>query len=380
MIKIPKGKVLIFVNHDIVIYNFRKEIVKELLNQNYEVIISAPYGNKIDHLIEMGCKYSEVTINRRGFNIVQEIKLLSYYIKLIKDVNPCVVLTFTIKPNIYGGLASQLTNTPYIANITGLGSSISNGGIVQKISLYLYKLGLKRANTIFFQNKSNQYTFKNNGILNDNDILLPGSGVNLEEHCFEEYPRHDNNINFLFIGRIMKDKGIEELLEAIDIINKKYKNIVFNLIGFTEENYLDDIKIQENKGYLKYHGQQSDVHSYIKNSHAVILPSYHEGMANVLLESLSTGRPVLASDIPGCRETFDDQVSGFKFKPRDANDLAVALEKFINLPLESKALMGHAGREKVVREFNRELVVKEYLNKINIIKENNNELIRKNKK
>lgn len=378
VINLSKKKILILVNHDVVIYNFRKELVKELLNQNYEVIISSPYGKKIDKLIAMGCKYSEITINRRGFNPVQEYKLLLYYTKLMKEINPDVVLTFTIKPNIYGGLAAQITNRPYIANITGLGTSISNGGIVQKISLFLYKQGLKKANTIFFQNQSNYNTFKKIGIVNNNGILLPGSGVNLEEHNFENYPNQNKSINFLYIGRIMKDKGIDELLSASKTISSKYENVKFNLLGFTEENYLDDLKFHEENGWIKYHGQKSDVHTYIKKSHAVILPSYHEGMANVLLESLSTGRPVIASDIPGCRETFDDRISGFSVEPRDTNSLIKAIEDFIKLPFESKVLMGNAGREKVEREFDRKIVVNNYLKIINNIEENNNELMRQN--
>lgn len=377
-IDLSKKKILILVNHDVVIYNFRKEVVEELIRQGYEVLISSPYGEKIDKLIGMGCKYSEVTFQRHGLNILQEFKLLSYYIKLIKAFKPTVVLTFTIKPNIYGGIASQINDTPYISNITGLGSSINNGGVLQKIALFLYRHGLKKANIIFFQNQSNYKTFEKFGLINNNGKIIPGSGVNLNEYSLEDYPDDKQKINFLFIGRIMKDKGIDELLDASKIINYRYNDVKFNLIGFSEENYTDRIKTLESNGYLKYHGQQSDVHSYIKKAHAVVLPSYHEGMANVLLEGLATGRPVIASNIPGCRETFDENISGFGVQPKDVSSLVNALDKFINLSYEKKRTMGLSGRKKVEDSFNRNIVVNAYITEIDSIVEDENEFIREN--
>ncbi|HOA82196.1 MAG TPA: glycosyltransferase, partial [Defluviitaleaceae bacterium] len=194
--------------------------------------------------------------------------------------------------------------------------------------------------------------------------LTPGSGVNLKYHCFEEYPDSDNIIKFLFIGRIMKDKGIDELLEAAQKVKCMYPNVQFDLVGYCEENYTKRLSDFENRGIIKYHGQQDDVHSFIKGAHAIIHPSYHEGMANVLLEAASTGRPVLASNIPGCRETFDEGVTGYGFEVRNTSALVNTIEKFIKLPYEDKKQMGIAGRVKVEHEFDRQIVVDCYMEEI----------------
>lgn len=362
-----KKTILILVNHDVVIYNFRKELVEELLNQDYEVVISSPYGPKIDKLINMGCIYSEVSIERHGTNIISDIKLIHNYMKLIKKFKPVTILTYTIKPNVYGGIAAQLTKTPYLANITGLGTSIQNKGFMQKVSTRLYKVGLRKANCVFFQNESNYRFFKEANIVNGNTKILPGSGVNLEEHYFEPYPEETKTLNFLYIGRIMKDKGIDELLEAAQHVKGKYPYTEFDLIGFSENEYDKKLKWYVENDIVKYHGQQNDVHSFIKKSHAIILPSYHEGMANVLLEAAATGRPIIASAIPGCKESFDNDLSGLDFEVKNVKSLINSLIKFIKLSYHQKSEMGKAGRIKMENEFDRKNVVHEYLNKINKI-------------
>ena len=275
-----------------------------------------------------------------------------------------LVLTYTIKPNIYGGIASRLFRIPYIANITGLGTSIENGGFIQKIVLNLYKIGLSKASCVFFQNSSNCKSFTDNHIVSDNIMIIPGSGVNLKQYFFEEYPSNDTVIKFLFIGRIMKNKGIEELLYAASILYEKYPNVQFDVLGNIKDDYSDLIRDLASKGIIKYHGYQDDVHSFIKNSHATVLPSYHEGTANVLLESASTGRPVLATNVPGCKETFDEGVSGFGFEARNTDDLVNKLIKFVQLPYEQKKAMGLAGRKKMEKEYDRNIVIDAYISEI----------------
>jgi galacturonosyltransferase len=358
-------KVVILSNHHIYTYNLRKEIIQKLLYENYEVYLVLPYGEKVDRLIEIGCKFIDLPLDRRGINPINDLKLLFSYYRIIKKIKPNVLLSYTIKPNIYGGIASKATNTPYLANVTGIGTSINNKGLIQKITLTLYKFGLKKAACVFFQNETNRQFFIDKYIVNGKTRLIPGSGVNLNYHCFEEYPDSDNTISFLFIGRIMKDKGIEELLEAAQRIKGMYSHVQFDLVGSCEENYAERLSDLENRGIIKYHGQQDDVHSFIKGANAIILPSYHEGMANVLLEAASSGRPVLASNIPGCRETFDEGVTGYGFEVRNTEALVNAIEKFIRLPYEEKKKMGIAGRAKVEREFDRQIVIDSYMEEIN---------------
>lgn len=347
------------------LYKFRKELLEKFINQNNEVFIALPNDEYVTKLKKLGCKFLETPLDRRGTNPFRDLKLLLHYIDLIKRIKPDVVLTYTIKPNVYGGIACRFTKTPYITNITGLGTSIENKGLIQKITLMLYKVGLKKASCVFFQNKTNQKFFIDNKIVKRNTRLIPGSGVNLEQHIFEEYPKDDEKIKFLFIGRIMKAKGIEELLQAAKIVKDKYPNVQFDLIGACEEDYNQQLDESTKLGIIKYYGQQEDVHSFIKKSHATILPSYHEGTANVLLESASSGRPILASRVPGCIETFDEDVSGFGFEVRSVDSLVQSIIKFINLPYEQKKAMGIAGRRKMENEFDRNIVINAYMDEIN---------------
>jgi galacturonosyltransferase len=168
----------------------------------------------------------------------------------------------------------------------------------------------------------------------------------------------------------MKAKGIDELLEAIERVKNKYSNVQLDIVGFCEEDYSDKLKEYEKQEFIKYHGQQDDIHTFIKDCHALVLPTYHEGMANVLLEAASTGRPVLASNIPGCKETFDEGVSGLGFEVKNVDSLVKAIIKFIDLPYEEKKAMGIAGRKKMEREFDRNIVVNAYLEEINRVIKN----------
>lgn len=359
-------KILILTNFGLGLWNFRKELLEAFVNDGNEVIVSFPNDKFVQKVMDLGCRYVETKVDRRGTNPIRDLKLTFSYIKLIKRIKPDIVLTYTVKPNVYGGLACRITNIPYLPNITGLGTAIENEGLVQKIVLYLYKIGLKNAKCIFFQNDSNKQFFIDNKIVKANYKLLPGSGVNIEEHCFEEYPEDDKIIKFLFVGRIMKDKGIDELLKATIEVNKCFENVEFHIVGFCEENYNDRLHQLSNQGLIYYHGQQEDVHKFIKMSHVIILPSYHEGMSNVLLEAASTGRPILASSIPGCKETFIDGKSGYGFEVKNVADMVKTIKKFIELPYKDKSNMGMVGRKLMEKDFDRKLIIKEYSKRIEI--------------
>src|SRR5690625_488303 len=359
-----RRKILFLVNHDIVIYNFRKELVERLLEEDYEVYISSPYGERIDDLIKMGCHYIEANISRHGTNIIEELKLLRYYKRIIKEISPDVVLTYTIKPNIYGGLAAQSLNVPYIANITGLGTAVENGGIMQKISIFLYKRAFKNIQTVFFQNKENQQLFQKHKIAIDKHQIIPGSGVNLEHFSLLEYPNTET-IEFIYISRIMKEKGIDQYLEAAKYIRKKYPFTRFHVLGFCEEDYEEILQEYEEQGIIQYHGMVRDIRPYLKKTHCTIHPTYYpEGMSNVLLESAASGRPIITTDRSGCREIVDHKKTGFLVKPKNSKDLTKKIEFFLNLTFENKIKMGVEGRDKVKSEFDRELVVDAYIKQI----------------
>ncbi len=358
-----KRRVLFIVNHEVVIYNFRLELVERLLKEGYEVLISSPDGERIRELEELGCTSIHTTMDRHGVSILQDLKLLSHYRKILKQYLPSFVLTYTIKPNIYGGLACRIQKVPYIANITGLGTAVEQAGFLQFFTSFLYKHALKNAQKVFFQNNENQAFFENKRIALGRHGLLPGSGVNLSKFQPLEYPPGDT-IEFVFISRIMKEKGIDQYLEMAKLIKAKYPNTRFHICGFCEEDYEGVLKQLQEEGIIKYHGMLKDVRELHKKTYCTILPSYHEGMANVLLEAAACGRPVLTSNIPGCREPFDEGVSGIGFEPRSVDSLVGAIERFIALPHDQKAAMGLAGRKKMEREFDRQIVVDAYMKEI----------------
>lgn len=361
-------RVLILINNDAGLYKFRKELLEELL-KDYEVYISLPKGPFINDLVKLGCIFIETEINRRGTNPITDIKLIMQYRKILKDVKPDIIYSYTIKPNIYGGLLARAMKIPFVGTVTGLGSSIKSNHLLKNVVINLYKMSFKKSQRIFFQNIENLNFFQSNNIINDNQIkIVPGSGVNLKDYQYQEYPKDLNYSNFIFIGRLMKEKGILELFETAKYFKEKSIKINFHILGFLEEDLEKVLNELEKKDIVIYHGQQFDVSSFISESHAIIHPSYHEGLSNVLLEAAASGRPILASDIPGCRETFDEGITGFGFEPKSTDSLIKTIKKFIELPYEQKELMGILGREKIEREFNREKVVDAYIKEIEKLK------------
>ena len=224
-------RVLFLVNHDIVIYNFRLELIERLLSDGHEVWISSPYGERIDELKKLGCKYIEANISRHGMNPVAELKLLNYYKRIIHEITPNIVFSYTIKPNIYGAMACRALKVPCVANITGLGIAVENGGFSQLLSVWLYKLAFTKIQRVFFQNEENRQFFIDKKIALGKHGMLPGSGVNLRRFALIEYPS-DKTIGFAFIARIMKEKGIDNYLEAARVIRKKFSNTVFPKLPF----------------------------------------------------------------------------------------------------------------------------------------------------
>lgn len=359
-----KKKVLFLVNHDVVIYNFRLELVERLLNDGYEVHISSPYGERIDDLKSLGAIFHEISMNRHGMNPFQEIKLLLTYRKLMKEVEPDIVLGYTIKPNIYGAIAAREKNIPFVANITGLGTAVENPGLSQKISIVLYKIAFKKIQRVFFQNTENQQFFINHKIAIGKHGLLPGSGVNLNRFTVKEYPESDI-VKFAFISRIMKEKGIDQYLDAAKVIKEKYPKTEFHICGFCEAEYEGKLNEYSDKGIVIYHGMIRDVARFMEKMNCIIHPTYYpEGLSNVLLEACASGRPIITTDRSGCREVVDDGINGYKVSPKNTKKLIDAIEKFLCLSKDEKRKMGYAARRKVEKEFDRQIVVNAYMKEI----------------
>ncbi|MCM3673362.1 glycosyltransferase family 4 protein [Peribacillus simplex] len=363
-------KVLILANNSIGLYNFRFELIKELIKQKYEVYFSLPEkvdDEKVQLIIKAGAKHIQTHINRRGINPFEDWKLIKEYKKMITEVNPDLLLTYTIKPNVYGTYAANKINVPVIMNITGIGTSLTNSKL-KKIVINLYKYACKKAKFVFFQNKSNYTLFISNKIVSqDKTVILPGSGVNTNKFIPVTKTKEDEKIRFLFIGRLMKEKGIEEYLEVAETLSTKYANIEFQILGsFEEEKYKVIILNNKNK-QIKYLGVSNDVRTEIREVDCIVNSSYHEGMSNILLEGAAMGKPLIASNIPGCKEIIEDGHNGYLFEVKTTTSLEKKLIQFIELDKKEKENMGKRSRIKVKAEFDRNIVINNYMKVIKYI-------------
>ena len=294
----------------------------------------------------------------------EELRILIEYNKLIKEIKPDICLGFTIKPNIYGAIAARKHGVPFVANITGLGTAVENPGLSQKASIILYKFAFRGIQRVFYQNEENRQFFVDHGIEKGKGQLLPGSGVNLERYEYKEYPE-DGIIKFAFISRIMKEKGIDQYLEAAEEIKKQHSNVEFHVCGFCEPEYDGKLHEKNKDGIVIYHGMIKDVAGMMAQMHCIIHPTYYpEGLSNVLLEASATGRPIITTDRSGCREVVDDGINGYMIPCQDSKALIEAIEKFLNLSWNEKKKLGIAARTKVEREFDRQIVVEKYVEEV----------------
>ena len=286
------------------------------------------------------------------------MKLYRTYGKIMKELKPALVVTYTIKPNIYGGFAASRRKIPYLATITGLGGAFDRTGLLLKLIVTMYRTGLKRAACVFFQNEENRGIFQRMGIVPKRTRMVMGSGVSLDRHTYEAYPEREET-HFLFVGRVMKERGILEYIEAAKRLHSD--KIFFDIMGYCDEDYQELLDTLEREGVIRQVGFQTQVHKYLASADAIVVASFHEGMSNALIEGAATGRPVIASDISGCREAFEEGVTGFGFTPGKAEELIEAMEKFLALSTQERAVMGRRGREKMEREFDRKLVTAAYM-------------------
>ena len=345
------------------LYLFRRELIERLV-QEYDVEILAGDTGSVDNLQNMGCKVTITDMERHGTNPIKELQLLRYYKSQIERINPKIVLTYTIKPNVYGGMACSSLGVPYVANITGLGTAVEQPGLLQKPTLFLLKHGLRKAQKVFFQNAENRDFLLEHHVISGDYDLIPGSGVNLDRFPLLDYP-NEGTIDFVFISRIMKEKGIDQYLNAAKYIRDKYPNTRFHVCGGAGETYAKLLTDLTEDGTIIYHGKISDVVGMHRISTCTIHPTYYpEGMSNVLLESCACGRPIITTDRPGCREIVDDGVNGYVVKQQDSQDLIEKIERFLSLSFAERKKMGLSGRAKVEREFDRNIVVNKYLSEI----------------
>lgn len=365
-----KKKITLLACKDNNFYNFRSELILKLVELGFDVSLVCPKGDKITFFTQRGCRFIELDMDRRGTNPFADLKLIFNYIKILKEEKPDLVLTYTTKSSIYGGIACRWTNTSYIVNNAGIIEANNYSWYVGPVLKMLYKLGFSGSSCMMYQNsRERDYLQSIIGKIHYHDI--PGSGVNLMKFKYTDYPKTDDIIRFNYVARIVEFKGINEFLACAMKIKSKFSNTEFVLYGdFDDDAYREKIKDLENKGIIKYGGIQLDMKPYIADAHCVIHPSYYEGVTNVILEHGAMGRPAIASNIPGCREPIDNGISGFTFEVRDVDDLVAKVETFIKLSNEEKAATGKAARNKMEREYDRNIVTDIYLKEINNILSN----------
>lgn len=351
------SKILITTNHSYMLWRFRRELIAEL-SKSHEVVLSMPFVGHEGDFKAMGLRCIETKIDRRGINPVTDLKLMQTYRKLFQAERPDLVISYSIKPNIYGGIQCAALGIPYCANVQGLGTAFQKPGLAQLVT-GLYRFAFRKVSTVFFENEANAAEFRNRGILKaEKQTVLHGAGINLEDYAVQPYPKN-TPFRFLYLGRIMKEKGMDELFAAARRLYRERQDFVLDLVGFFEDSYKEQVEALERDGIAVFHGFQEEPRPFYASADCVVLPSYHEGMSNVLLEGAAIGRPLITSRIHGCMEAVEDGKTGLLVTVRDAESLYQAMKTMLGKDHSQREVMGLAGREKMEREFSKAVVVAE---------------------
>ena len=364
------SRVLILANDEATIYNFRREFLKALVEAGHEVIVSVPEAERAKVFVEMGCKLATISVTRAGTNPLEEVLVLGRYLKLIKKIKPDIVLTYTQKQNIYGSFACKINKVPYMNTVTGVGRVFQKEGLLKNVTCKLQKLAFKNSSCFFFQNTENLRVYREMGIVADNICLLPGSGVNISKYQYKPYPEIEDKTKFVFVSRLRKDKGFDEFFEAVKNVTAKTDKAEFHVIGwFEDDEYKAKIEYMQENYPVIFHGtlSQEEVYEVVSQCHCLVHPSYHEGMANVILEASSAGRPCMASNIHGCLESIEHGETGFLFDVKSVESLTQALLNFLEISADKREQMGKNARKKMENEFDRNIVVNEYMKQIDSV-------------
>jgi glycosyltransferase involved in cell wall biosynthesis len=348
------------------IVNFRSGLIHALKAAGYEPVVIAPVDPAAEQrMAQLGVERIVIGMERSGLNPFADLRLMLTYRRLLKNLRPIAYLGFTIKPNIYGGIAARFAGVPLIANISGLGTVFLKRGWLLALVSRLYRFAFKQAAVTFFQNPDDLALFVDRGLVNQAQArLLPGSGVDLER--FQPAPPMPGPDTFLFIGRLLGDKGVREFVEAARIVQSEVPEVRFQLLGPIDEGNRSAVTKREvdhwvAEGTVDYLGATEDVRPYIGRATAVVLPSYREGLPRSLLEAAAMARPLIASDVPGCRELVEPGVNGFLCEVSNANSLAKALKMIMKTSGEARSRMGEASRQMVERRYSQTVVISAYL-------------------
>lgn len=367
-----KKKIAIVSNLSWNLYNFRLSLMYAMRNQGYEVVAIAPYDRYSQKIVDAGFEFHDIKINAQGMNPIEDLTTIYDFYKIFKEVSPDVICQYTIKPNIYGSFAANMLNIKIINNIAGLGTLFIKDNTVTKIAKLLYRVSQLKADRVFFQNREDYRFFTEKGIVSKEKCdVLPGSGVDTNRFR-PHYKVQKEKIRFLLIARMIWEKGIGEYVQAARDIKKHYPNVEFCLLGFLDVQNPSAITKKEmdewvEEGVVNYLGVSDRVDEVIKSADCVVLPSYYrEGTPKTLLESGSSGKPIITTDNVGCRDVVDHGVNGYICEPRSWEDLRDKIEMFLALSPQEKLKMGQESRKKIEREFDESIVINKYLEAIGL--------------
>jgi glycosyltransferase involved in cell wall biosynthesis len=358
-------KVVLAINAAWNIANFRSGLIRGLQADGWEVVAMAPRDAHVPRIEALGCRFVDMPMHAGGTNPWHDWRLYRRYRAALAAERPTAYLGFTIKPNVWGSLAAQRLGIPVINNIAGLGTAFIRTGWLTAVARTLYRAGLRRSHAVLFQNDDDRRYFIDSGLVDAARTgRVPGSGVDLAHFAVAPLP-DAKPLRLLFIGRLLRDKGVVELVEAARLLQAQQVQVRIALLGFLDVANRSAISRAEvlawqAEGLVGYLGSTDDVRPHIAAAHAVVLPSYREGVPRTLLEGAAMGRPLIASDVIGCRDAVDDGVNGLLVRVRDAADLAAQIRRFVELDDSARAAMGAASRAKVEREFDERTVVDTY--------------------
>jgi glycosyltransferase involved in cell wall biosynthesis len=368
-------KILIGLNTAWNLLNFRAGLIGSLISSGYEVVAVAPKDKYVVKLELLGCRFVDLEMDNQGTHPIRDLFLLWRFFRLLKTEKPDLCLFYTVKPNVYGSLASRLCDIPFINNVSGLGAVFIQGGWLRRFVSALYRLAFRNSNRVFFQNRDDLGLFLENKLVNvELTDVLPGSGINL--HRFTPADDTDRKslktpFRFLLIARMLKDKGVVEFVNAAQMLKESGVKAEFCLLGFLDVQNPAAISSEQMKewtdqGYVKYLGMSDDVREHLASADCIVLPSYREGTPRTLLEAAAMGVPIITTNVVGCKEVVEHGVNGLLCEVKNAQDLSVKMKEMLLLSEDQRRLMGENGRLKMEKEFDEKIVIQKYLHAIDL--------------
>ncbi len=364
-------KVVLSSNVSWSLYNFRRNLIKTLLKNDFDVYIVTKSDSYTEKLVELGCKYINVDIDASGTNPFSDLVVIMRLCKIYYKIKPDYILNFSPKNNIYSTFSSYFCNAKIINNIAGLGVAFIRETFISKLIKTMYKFTQHKADVIFFQNHDDKNLFLEHGICKESQVkMLPGSGVDLERFrpSISVDSSKSNKLVFLLVARMLYDKGVKYYVDAARILKSRYgSDVEFSLLGFIESDNPSAVSQEimdswTSEGIVNYLGVSDNVENEMEKASCIVLPSYYrEGVPRSLLEAAALGKPIITTDSVGCRDAVTDNYNGFLCEPKCLDSLVLALDKFIQMDFQTRLVMGNNSRFKAEAKFDEKIVINKYL-------------------